>query len=273
MAWHDVGREILATPLFAAALTAFSKNSFGRFVLTALGRPHCTYPSFAEATEAARVAKHGGHSSPRAIRSHAHLAGTVLPSDYPAIYWISGLGGNPFRIFDYGGNVGNLYYSYRPYLPKSMQQVRWTVFDLPAVVAEGARIAAEKGATEIEFQNSVQTVTGVDLVLVSGALHYWEESLAKFIEQFPEKPAAFIVNRTPVHPDTNYITVQVRPFYSVPCVVRTTEEILSAFGRAGYKLADQWQVPELSMRMAMFPTLTVPSYSGFCFVRENRYES
>ncbi|GAC1641104.1 MAG: hypothetical protein NVS9B14_22730 [Candidatus Acidiferrum sp.] len=273
MAWHDVGREILATPLFERGLTTLSKNSIGRSILTAIGRPHCTYQSFAEAAKAADVAEHGGHNSPRAIHSHAHLAGTVLPSDYPAIYWISRLGGNPFRIFDYGGNVGNLYYSYRPYLPKFIQQVRWTVFDLPAVVAEGALIAAAKGATEIEFQNSVQTVTGDYLVLVSGALHYWEASLAKFIEQFPEKPAAFIVNRTPAHSDTNYITVQVRPFYSVPCVVRTTEEILSAFASAGYKLADQWQAPELSMRMAMFPALTVPSYSGFCFVRQDRYES
>jgi putative methyltransferase (TIGR04325 family) len=273
MAWHDVGREILATQPFAGALTALSKNSVGRFILTALGRPHCTYPSFAEAAKTAGVTKHGGHNSPRAIRSHAHLAGTVLPSDYPAIYWISRLGGNSLRVFDYGGNVGNLYYSYRPYLPKSLNRLRWTVLDLPAVITEGTLIAAEKGTTEIEFQANVQTVTADDFVLVSGALHYWEASLAEFIEQFPEKPAAFILNRTPVHPDTNYITVQVRPFYSVPCVVRTTAEILSAFGNAGYQLADEWQVPELSMRMAMFPALTVASYSGFCFVRNDRRKS
>jgi putative methyltransferase (TIGR04325 family) len=273
MAWRDVGREILATRLFAWALTALSRNSVGLFILTAIGQPHCTYPSFAEAAKAAGVTQHGGHSSPRAIRSHASLAGTVLPSDYPAIYWIARLASNPLRIFDYGGNVGNLYYSYRRCLPESIHQVRWTVFDLAAVVAEGTLIATENGTTEIEFQNTVQTVTGNDLVLVSGALHYWEASLAKFIEQFPEKPAAFILNRTPVHPDTNYITVQVRPFYSVPCVVRTAEEILSAFGSAGYKLADRWQVPERSMRMAMFPALTIPSYSGFCFVRNDRYKS
>lgn len=270
MAWRDVGREILATRLFTGALTILSTNSLGQFILTAIGRPHCTYPSFAEAAKAAGISKHGGHTSQRAIGEHARRAGTVSPSDYPAIYWISRLGGNPLRVFDYGGNVGNLFYSYRPYLPESFASVKWTVFDLQATLKEGALLAGEKGATEIEFQDTVQNVTKDCLVLISGALHYWEASLNEFIQQFPEKPAAFIINRSPVHGNTSYITVQVRPFYAVPCIVRTTGEIVSAFNNAGYRLADQWQAPELSMRMAMFPALTITSYSGFCFVRDNR---
>jgi len=270
--WRDVGREILATSFFENVLRQLTARRPGRAIANFVGRPCGVYRSFAEACAAATSREHAGHEAPLAIQRHIRLSGTIRPSDYAAIYWLSRFARESLSVLDYGGSVGNLYYSYRPYLPASIRHTVWTVFDLPSVVESGLELAKQQQATELEFQTNVQSVTRSHLVLVSGALHYWETRLTDFISQFPEKPAMFVINRAPVHPSESYVTVQLEPTYAVPCFVRSTSEIITEFTRNGYDLADSWQAPELSLRMKFFPHLSIPYYSGFCFIRSDEFE-
>ena len=272
MTWRDVGREVLATSFFENVLRKLTARRPGRAIANFVGRPCGVYRSFAEASAATTSREHAGHEASLAIQRHVQLSGTIRPSDYAAIYWISRAAREILHVFDYGGNVGNLYYSYRPYLPESIRQLTWTVFDLPLVVQSGLQLAKQKQATELEFRTTVQSVTRTHLVLVSGALHYWETALSDFIAQFPEKPVMFVINRTPVHPSESYVAVQLDATYAVPCFVRSTSEIIAEFTRNGYDLADTWQAPELSLRMKFFPHLSIPYYSGFCFIRSDQFE-
>jgi putative methyltransferase (TIGR04325 family) len=190
----------------------------------------------------------------------------LYPSDYPVLYWLLRLGSPRLRLFDFGGNIGNIYYSYSPLLKPPVEQIEWTVYDFPATLEQGRKIASARRERELQFTDSVQEASLSDLLLVSGALHYWEKSIAEFVDQFPQPPLHVLINRTPTH-DTKhtYITVQHTDSFAFPCLVRNLDEIISGFTAKGYALIDRWPNLELSWRKPLFPDYAVHHYSGFYF--------
>jgi putative methyltransferase (TIGR04325 family) len=251
------------------ALSRLGGTEFGRGLLQRLSEPRGVYGSFEEAWSKAAERSHAGHDHPTAVGTHLELARRLRPSDYPALYWISQIPDRELRLFDFGGNAGNLFYSYVPYLECRFRALHWTVYDLPAVRAAGERIALERGATGLSFAESPSNAGTRDLLLVSGALHYWERPLEAFLSQFEPLPPRVLLNRTPVrrHGET-FITVQKTAEYAVPCIVRNERELLEAFTAAGYQLVDRWDAPELSLRLPLLPQFNVPEYSGYYFEAE-----
>ncbi len=80
------------------------------------------------------------------------------------------------------------------------------------------------------------------------------------------RPKHVIVNRSPVHPTrATFVTVQQRPTFAVPCMVRNRDALTAEFAASGYELVERWAAPELSMTFTLFPGLSMPSYSGFYF--------
>ncbi len=63
----------------------------------------------------------------------------MLPSEYPVIYWLSRLLPLNPTLLDLGGHLGLSYEWYKKYdiYPPNL---RWIVYDVPAVVLEGQRI-------------------------------------------------------------------------------------------------------------------------------------
>jgi putative methyltransferase (TIGR04325 family) len=238
-------------------------------MLNGLSFQRGVFVNFSDAWKVAKRGRHAGHDHLDAIKLHFDLSRGLRASDYAVLYWLCRIGLRQLQIFDFGGNAGNLYYSYSTYLTGVGRDITWTVFDLPMVVAEGRRIAIERRATELRFAESVEDASGCNVLLISGAFHYWEDSVESFLEQFPRLPEHIIVNRSPVHDtEASFITVQRTDSYAVPCVVRNATEMINAFSSKGYRIADRWPVVELALRMPLFPNLTVPQYSGFYFRRE-----
>ena len=268
-----IGKEIairtLASEPCRTLLGRLELLPFGRRILNRIIQPRGVFATFEEAWAAARRSAYAGHDHPDYIKIHLELSEGLRPSDYAVLYWLSRVSPGDFHIFDYGGNVGNLYYSYSTYLKGQSRIVDWTVFDLPKTIEEGGRIASERGVSDLRFTNSLRSFSASHVLLISGAFHYWEQSVQAFVEQFPHQPEHIIMNRTPVH-DTrpSFITVQYKKSYAVPCVVRNAAKMLSAFSAMGYTMVDRWPALELALRMPLFPDRTVPSYSGFYFRRE-----
>jgi putative methyltransferase (TIGR04325 family) len=265
----EIAIDALASEPCRTLLARLEMMSFGRKILNSVSRPRGIFNTFEEAWAAARGSTYAGHDHPDYIKSHLEFSKSLRPSDYAVLYWLSRVSPGELHIFDFGGNVGNLYYSYLAYLRREPRIVDWTVLDLPKTVDEGRRIAAERGVDELQFTNSVESFSKSHVLLVSGAFHYWEKSVQAFLEQFPHQPEHIILNRTPVHEtEPPFITVQYKKSYAVPCVVRNAGEMLSAFTAMGYATVDRWPALELSLRMPLFPNRTVPHYSGFYFRRE-----
>jgi putative methyltransferase (TIGR04325 family) len=266
----DIAASVLASEPWRSSLLWFQAVPGGEKILNWLSNPRIVFDTFDEAWAAARQSTYAGHDHPDYIRTHLELSKSLRPSDYAVLYWFLRLGRSNLRIFDFGGNIGNLFYSYSAYL-KEARISDWTVFDLPKTIEEGRRIAAERGVSELHFTNSLENFSEGHVLLVSAALHYWEKSVQAFIKQFPRQPEHVFVNRIPVQNDRpSFITVQYKGSYAVPCMVRNVDELVSSFAGEGYGMVDRWPALELALRMPLFPNRTVPQYSGFYFRRVSR---
>jgi putative methyltransferase (TIGR04325 family) len=258
--------EELSSEPFRSLLIRLAQSNAGVNFLNKLSYPRAVLSSFDEAWVAARKTAYAGHDHPDSIKLHLELSKTLRPSDYAALYWINRICSREIRVFDFGGHVGNLFYSYLDYLLDTSDSVKWTVFDLPKTVTAGQELAQQRGACGLRFTTSLAQYSRDQVLLISGAFHYWEKSIAEFVSQFPELPDHVVINRTPVRDQPpSFFTVQENASYAVPCVVRSLDEIVGAFSASGYALIDRWKAPELRMRMPLFPGLNVPYYSGFYF--------
>lgn len=258
-------RLILVSPPIRNLLSVMGKSLTGKKILNRLGRPSGVFQNFSEGWEAARKTGLPGHEDWGEISIHLELAKGLRISDYPVLYWLLRLSEKLVRVFDYGGNVGNLAYSYSEYL-SPVRQAAWTVYDLPLVMAEGRKIAAERKNADLHFAEKPTEFQSGQILLISGAFHYWEGTVESFLQQFKEQPRHILINRSPVHDKQHsFIAVQRTRTCAFPCIVRNTEEMIQEFSRLGYDLVDHWKAPELTLRPPLFPDYMVPFYSGFYF--------
>jgi len=263
---REIAIRFLATGPGQSVLQLVGKSRVGLRLLNVMSG-HCRlFRSFEEAWKSAGRSAYAGHDHPDYIQEHLDLSKSLRPSDYAVLYWLLRINPDDIRVFDFAGNVGNLFYSYYPYLRRAGELIDWTVFDLPRTMEKGREIAANRSALGLRFEDSLRGFSEEQTLLVSGAFHYWETSVREFIRQFPQRPHHVILNRTPVHDSQPpFITVQHRGSYAVPCIVRNKEELASAFAAEGYVMVDQWPALELSLQMPLLPSYTVPNYSGFYF--------
>jgi putative methyltransferase (TIGR04325 family) len=225
------------------------------------------FATFDDGWRAARQASGQAHEHPSIADLHIDLAKTLRPSDYAVLYWLLRLTSKELNVFDFGGNVGNLYYSYLPYV-QPLREVHWTVFDLPAVVERGRSLARERSAANLRFTDSAREMPSSCILLVSGSFHYWEGSVQTFLEQFTKPPEHILLNRTPIHEtEATFVTVQCTETCAFPCVVRNAREMMNQFSKQGYATKDRWRALELSIENPFFPDFAVPYYSGFYFRR------
>ncbi len=273
MAFRKAILETLSSEPCRILLTRIAGVPLGRRALNAISSPYGWYATFEEAWVAARKANPVGHEDPREIEVHLRHSESLRPSDYPALYWISQIHPHDPRIFDYGGNVGNVYFSYSPRL-LNLGDIEWTVFDIPFILESGRRIAAERKAAALRFVDSPGAFESDQILLVSGAFHYWEKDISAFLQQFNNPPKHILINRSPVHEtQPSFISVQQTQSCAFPCKVWNLDELVSSFAAGGFKLIDRWRALELSLKLPLFPKLSVPFYSGFYFSKEESAQS
>lgn len=262
----DTVKRALNSPAGVRWLRRAEQFPPSRALLRRLNYPQVAFTNFADAWRAAGSDRHAGHDTD-SIDMHREMMHTLRASDPKVLKAMNEIAAQgSLSVLDFGGNVGNIYYAYRPNLPQILA-LRWVVVDLPAVTAAGAKLAQESNITELRFEDSLANVGGpFDVLLASGSLHYWEGSIASWLDAVGARPMHVIVNRSPVHPSrSTFVTVQQRPTFAVPCMVRNRDELIADFAASGYELVDRWAAPELSMTFTLFPGLSVNSYSGFHF--------
>lgn len=128
----------------------------------------------------------------------------------------------------------------------------------------------ERNAEGLRFASAATEFRDDQVLLASGSLHYWEGTIAGFLEQFPVLPRDIIVNRSPVsEKHGGVVVVQRTATCAFPCIVRNADEMVAEFAALGYSLVDRWSAPELRLPLPLFPEHSVPHYSGF-YLRHQR---
>ena len=223
-----------------------------------------SFGSFEEAQSCSADYIRAGHEHEDDIRMHLSSSRAARESDYPVFFYLS-QSGQPLRgVFDFGGNIGNLFYCYQNYLAFP-RDISWKIYDLPELRAAGEKLAAERGESRIRYVDSLQQLESDDLFLASGCLHYFAYSLAELLAQAKHLPGRVLVNRTPFSDAGELITIQDNGTFLVPCQLHNKQNFLAGMARLGYQLRASWPVAERALYVPLHPDCSSATYFGFYF--------
>jgi putative methyltransferase (TIGR04325 family) len=254
-------------PKLARLVRPLRTTASGRWLARRILGFHRFYKTIADANAVAVRYLDRSHTDPDNISLHLQSADEPRISDYSVLFHLRPLIADASALFDVGGNVGNLFYCYHRYceLPEGFV---WYVLDLPETMAAGRQLAVERGfADQLRFVRSLQEASGTDILLLSGAAHYFEQSVAQMISTLARPPAHVFLNRSPLIEGQTCVTVQDAGFVMHGCKLFNGAALQSDMRELGYRVVDQWKAPELRLQVPLYPECSAPAYSGLYFTR------
>jgi putative methyltransferase (TIGR04325 family) len=190
--------------------------------------------------------------------------GTLNFQDYPVLFWLQTFYADIRTIFDIGGHCGELYYAYRKYIhfPKNFI---WRIFDVPAVIASGKKLATTLSASALEFTTKPLDMEGADMVLASGSLQYLPEGfLPSVVGKLQKKPRHVIVHRTPLHGERSFVTIQATGPVFCPYTIAHRQTLIDQMTALGYTVVDSWTTKRV-LEVPFHPECRLDTYSGIYF--------
>lgn len=247
------------------ALRALRRRLFEQRFQRPLGHAfHGVYETFEAAAAAAPRALPMTYDNEAAARMYVDRV-HVDAHDYPALFWLQRvLGEWAESVCDLGGSVGIKYYAFSPLL--TLSRVRWHVVEVPAAVALGTRLAAERGvAGSLTFSSDPSDVVRHAVLFASGALQYLPTTLAELLAQRHGTPRYVVVNTTPIHPTRAFFTLNNIGTACCPYRVASRAEFVAGVEGQGYRLVDEWLNVGKRLELPFERGLSLTHYSGFCF--------
>lgn len=223
----------------------------------ALGRPLRFSGAFADRAAALaslpKAAQDGYDNDAVAEVSFEQMCDIAL-ADYPVLLWLSRLLPETGAVLDAGGHLGTKYLAFRDILP--LEEVSWTVYDLPAIVAAGHRLQAQGRVPErLRFIDNLAQSQGTPLLLASGLLQYLDTPLSGLISQLPRKPRYLLLNKVALRDGPGVTTLERIGPARVPYQIRNRAGFLAELTDLGYTLRDSWTLPELGHEIRTHPWL------------------
>ena len=227
------------------------------------------YGSHAEAMAAVPVSLLPSFDHSEAAAQYRDSTRRLALSDYPMLYWVSRLLDEGKRqIFDLGGHIGVVYYAFQRYRPLPAD-LRWTVSDMPTTMEAGrewARVHDDAG--RLSFADDKRQADGAEVLLVLGAMQYFDYDLADWLGTLAAPPQHLIVNRTPMHDSRDFYTLQNMGFACLPYHIQSRPAFLESMARLGYRVVDAWHCGDRSCHIPFAPDHDVDGYSGIYLQRQ-----
>src|ERR1043165_2904664 len=171
MAAKGIMRRLLQPGPSIPVLRLLQRSRVGMRLLNSLAHPRRMFSTFEEAWNFSKRIRKQAHDDTAAIAYNFSVSIKTRLSDYPVLFWLSEIAQEPLSLFDFGGGIGQLYYQYMSLL-NSVKVKEWLVNDLPAVIAEGEKLSAEKKASKLKFTERLSDCRSCNVFLASGALHF-----------------------------------------------------------------------------------------------------
>jgi putative methyltransferase (TIGR04325 family) len=224
------------------------------------------YRTFEEALAAAPRGRPVGYDHAEMATLYDGVVGAVRASDYAVLFWLSKALDEARHVFDLGGHVGLGYYGYGKYLRLSPELV-WTVCDVPAVVRQGRELATRRGATALRFTTRYEDIAGADVLHAAGSLQYLEPGfLPRLLSSVQERPRHVFVQRTPLHPRREFITLQATGPTFCPYTVAHRETFVNGLAALGYEVVDEWR-DDRRLEVPFVDGTRIDHYTGLYFRR------
>lgn len=230
------------------------------------------FPSRAAALANAPPAATLGYDNDRVVPGYRRLLESQLARnglesyEYPMLHWIDNIwqAGEGRRILDFGGNLGTHFHAFAKYLAYPAD-LAWWIVDVPPIVAEGRRLARERGADALQFAERVGDVPTPDLLIASGSLQYLDDPTD--VVRDAGTPRHVLVNRFPLGAGDPFWTLQNGGEVFYAQLVSDRIAFIEATQALGYRLVDEWVDHHDRCEIPMHPERSVYAYSGFYFRR------
>ena len=219
------------------------------------------YPSFAAANAAIPAGHNNSYDNP-ASATFLGYKSSIRSSDYPVLFWLAKLLPHHPRVFDFGGYLGISYYSFQKLL-EYPQNLEWTIYDVPAVVSAGAKLAEEKDThRQLSFTTSLERAQEFPIFLSFGSLQFPESTFAEIFAKLPTRPAHVLINKLPLTEHKTFYTLHSMGPALSPYRISNEEEFLQSAYDLGYELVDSWDNPEFGCYIPFHPDHCVHAFSG-----------
>jgi putative methyltransferase (TIGR04325 family) len=257
-------RGVCASPTGLAIIKRMRAAPMFQTMLDAIVGYNRPFQTLDEAAAAIVGYEGGGHSNPDYLAVKVPEAENPRPGDYAALFHIRRNLSTIHTVFDLGGSVGNLFYCYARYLNFS-PDLSWTVCDLAETIRVGKILADSREERRLRFTDQLKDADGSDLLVISGALHYFEQSLSNILASFISKPRYALINRAPLINVPAFATVQDGGTYRLACKLHNRNDLIQGLAGLGYELVDSWDIPSRSVIIPCYPDRSAESYSGLFF--------
>jgi putative methyltransferase (TIGR04325 family) len=232
---------------------------------------HCgVFRSFDEAIAAA--SKPGSFDEPRRASEYDDRVDRVFPYDYPVMFWLERAlrSATAARVLDIGGHVGVHYYAYGKYIDFP-PELTWCVSEVAEIAKAGKLRAEQRGVKALEFCTSFADLDSQPpgVILSAGALHYVRQPLLwEVVARAKTKPPHILLNKIPLCAGDDFVSLQNIGSGFAPHYVWNRGELVGRFERLGYRLVDEWKVPERTFRIFDDPVRSFGPYSGVYLRRD-----
>jgi putative methyltransferase (TIGR04325 family) len=220
------------------------------------------YPNYAAALAAVPKKRKVGYDNKESSNMYPYLLDFTKISDFAALFYLSQLAKPGYRIFDFGGNTGVLYYNYqrRWTMPDNLQ---WTVCDVPAVIEAGREFARRRPSQGLRFTPNFEDAAGADLLFTSGTVQYLPETLAELLSKLGDaKPRHILANRTALWDGPTFVTLQSLGPVVCPYRVQNRKEFVAGLEALGYRVKDAWECPESGINVRWHIRHRIKGYAG-----------
>lgn len=257
--------RLLDSALAAPGISSLVERRFEKLFTSGAipGMCHGVFRSYAAAATAAPETAPLGYDNAGAAKLYYERMDRVYPGDYPAMLWMQKLfAAGVTRVFDLGGHVGISYYAYQEHI-EYPADLRWELFDVPAVMEAGKGIAAtrdERGA--LHFVDSLASAAESELFFSAGCLQYIEATLAQQLRTLTALPEWVLINFVPMHEHTDFWTVQSIQDAFCPYHIQHDASFFSDMQALGYEVVDRWVNAEKHCTIKFRSYHSVQGYVG-----------
>ncbi len=188
----------------------------------------------------------------------------LQPSEYPVIFWLSQLLRENATLFDFGGYLGLLYNAYQRFkiFPDDLL---WTVYDVPAVVAAGEAILKAEPDSQLRFTTSFEEASSASILLAAGAVHFCEEGFGSMLSRLKTLPTHLLINKLPATDGSQSFTLNNMGPAISPYKIANRAEFIASIESLGYKMIDRWKNPDMTCYIPFHPDRNVEAFDGFYF--------
>ena len=221
------------------------------------------YPTFAAAEASIPTGRPNSYDNEESSQFLGHKT-SLRASDYPVLFFLDRLLREHRSVFDFGGYVGLSFYSFERLLqyPAGLE---WKIYDLPAIVETGRRIAAEKAETRLTFTTSFPEAAAFPILTAFGSLHFPEQTFSHFLAPLPHRPRHILINKLPLTDLPTFYTVHNMGPALTPYRIQNRKEFIDSITGLGYELVDAWESGDFACYIPGYPDHSVKAFSGLYF--------